>query len=953
MSDLRRPASRIALALTIALLAAWGAARAQDKKDEDKDKDTAALIKKLGHDKAEERAKAYKKLAAEGAAIKAELLTAYWGKEKELGQTIADMIQALGSDDWNVRRRATLVLADTGLAALPRLREARDSEDAEVAYRARILIDRIKAEKQEQIRTRNLIRASITQILGELGGAEAMPILADALTHGDLKTRRVAARSLARLELPAEQLLPVLTAALKDEDLWVAAYAAHGLGKLGDAAALPPLLAAARPPEPAKKKLPKKKPDPKKATKKDPKADPTSVVKLIHGLPAGSMPPLSSQSGGLRRSSLAFRRSRALRALEDYAREGDEAAVSALIAGLADPQWIVRIEATQSLERVVRHAGLPALKPRYKAQIKDARKLSEALTKRLPELIAALEPKRGQPEAEDVFAAVASVDSEAMNAFTDELCQPDGELKAASAIAALVNTRPLIAHRVQVVAEELIADPARRKLIQEALKRPLTRHLVSVRHQKDRKTLLVDIEGDGSLIALGEEGPTRIHPDQLVAIQFDPGDAVEGDEPMPEPAPAEDNRKVDQVLLTSGEKLTGDLEKLKDGIATLRWTTGRTLSVPEELIAAISLSRKLSSGFGSFAGADGEITTRNGSRLVGKVLAVDGQEVVFDMNGLPLTLTRKETVEIRFPRSPSSGSGPKLEGHFARARLLDGDRLWGTLLRYEAGSLVLGSETLGLVSVPVERILDLQLSKSLGFESDTTVVANNQGNSIVFFDLKGKVVRKIDNIPTPVDVERLQHGHLLVTLNREGAVIELDENGEEIWRVTGFSQPSDADRLPNGHTLVTDRGRGRIIELDYERNVVFQFSGIYCSDVERLPNGHTILADNSRGRVVEIDPFGNVAWELSGYRNLQDVDVLPNGNLLLTERINRVIEIDRSGREVWSKTGLRMPVDADRLANGNTLITEASASRVIEVDPSGKIVRQFTGLSTPMEANRR
>lgn len=59
--------------------------------------------------------------------------------------TIADFIRALGSDDWEVRERASAGLVGMGRAALAQLREAARSGDLEVSARARAAIAEIES----------------------------------------------------------------------------------------------------------------------------------------------------------------------------------------------------------------------------------------------------------------------------------------------------------------------------------------------------------------------------------------------------------------------------------------------------------------------------------------------------------------------------------------------------------------------------------------------------------------------------------------------------------------------------------------------------------------------------------------------------------------------------------------------------------------------------------------
>ncbi|OHB74652.1 MAG: hypothetical protein A2Z34_04660 [Planctomycetes bacterium RBG_16_59_8] len=72
-------------------------------------------------------------------------------------ERIRDLVEQLGDDDWNTRQRAACNLIGEGPAALPQLNEATQSPDAEVASKARIIID----------------------IIGKTGGIRLSPALAE------------------------------------------------------------------------------------------------------------------------------------------------------------------------------------------------------------------------------------------------------------------------------------------------------------------------------------------------------------------------------------------------------------------------------------------------------------------------------------------------------------------------------------------------------------------------------------------------------------------------------------------------------------------------------------------------------------------------------------------------------------------------------------------------------
>jgi HEAT repeat protein len=101
------------------------------------------------------------------------------------------LIHDLGSDDFSAREKATQSLTEIGRPALPALRGALQSADAEVRQRARRIMDSI------QTSTRYLL---------------------ENLKDPDPVQRKEAAEILERLGASAKSVVPALVEALKDKD---------------------------------------------------------------------------------------------------------------------------------------------------------------------------------------------------------------------------------------------------------------------------------------------------------------------------------------------------------------------------------------------------------------------------------------------------------------------------------------------------------------------------------------------------------------------------------------------------------------------------------------------------------------------------------------------------------------------------------------------------------------
>lgn len=69
--------------------------------------------------------------------------------EPELQEKIKNLIKDLGNDEARVREKATKELKEIGEPAVPLLKEAMESDDAEISWRTRIILRAIERKKQE------------------------------------------------------------------------------------------------------------------------------------------------------------------------------------------------------------------------------------------------------------------------------------------------------------------------------------------------------------------------------------------------------------------------------------------------------------------------------------------------------------------------------------------------------------------------------------------------------------------------------------------------------------------------------------------------------------------------------------------------------------------------------------------------------------------------------------
>jgi acetyl esterase/lipase len=184
-------------------------------------------------------------------------------------------------------------------------------------------------------------------------------------------------------------------------------------------------------------------------------------------------------------------------------------------------------------------------------------------------------------------------------------------------------------------------------------------------------------------------------------------------------------------------------------------------------------------------------------------------------------------------------------------------------------------------------------------------------------------------------------------------------SGREIWRAPN-NRGHDVQALENGDFLVTLEEEGAVVEYDPRQpadgNIVWEYGpaeGLKLTiSAERLSNGNTVIADTGSGKLVEIAPGGQVVWQyvnpdLAGNRMRHCRRTSSGTTLIAVEAASKIIEVDRAGKIVWSWTApggkSRRPYQAKRLPNGNTIVSLMNPGEVVEVNPAGEVVRSVGG----------
>jgi hypothetical protein len=110
---------------------------------------------------------------------------------------LPQLIRDLGADDYDTREAATQALQAIGAPAKDALQQAADSDDPEVRVRARKLLQGLHRGGAQARAVRRLMAI---RTLGELGKAEALPVLRPLVESKELFVAQYARRAMAAIE---------------------------------------------------------------------------------------------------------------------------------------------------------------------------------------------------------------------------------------------------------------------------------------------------------------------------------------------------------------------------------------------------------------------------------------------------------------------------------------------------------------------------------------------------------------------------------------------------------------------------------------------------------------------------------------------------------------------------------------------------------------------------------
>jgi hypothetical protein len=135
---------------------------------------------------------------------------------------------------------------------------------------------------------------------------------------------------------------------------------------------------------------------------------------------------------------------------------------------------------------------------------------------------------------------------------------------------------------------------------------------------------------------------------------------------------------------------------------------------------------------------------------------------------------------------------------------------------------------------------------------------------VVELDAQGKIVKKWSVTGRPVDVQRLENGHTLVTLQNGQKVVEIDDHGIIKWTTKiQLPTPFSAQRLDNGNTLITVLSGRKVVEVSADGSKEeWSIEGLVNPyHAKRLNNGNTLVVDQNGIYEYETAPK-KIVWKL-------------------------------------------------------------------------------------------
>jgi hypothetical protein len=220
------------------------------------------------------------------------------------------------------------------------------------------------------------------------------------------------------------------------------------------------------------------------------------------------------------------------------------------------------------------------------------------------------------------------------------------------------------------------------------------------------------------------------------------------------------------------------------------------------------------------------------------------------------------------------------------------------------------------------------------------------------------IIEKRFDIDRPLDLQRLDNGHVLLSSCR--ALVELDSDFKEVWRYSQKRIPLfSCQLLANGNILFGDATTSSIREIDRQGTIINSFDFPFVSHpndygtgfrlIRMLDNDRILAACYQTRKIVEFDWSGTVLWEADLEGNPYMPIRLPDGNTLVSlGPSGKIVEVSLNGDIVWDYDMFRdneLPTGwiagISILENGNIVYSDSSDDMLVEISREKKIVSIF------------
>ncbi|RKY27527.1 MAG: hypothetical protein DRP79_03205 [Planctomycetota bacterium] len=298
------------------------------------------------------------------------------------------------------------------------------------------------------------------------------------------------------------------------------------------------------------------------------------------------------------------------------------------------------------------------------------------------------------------------------------------------------------------------------------------------------------------------------------------------------------------------------------------------------------------------------------------------------------------------------GKGAK-NGWYAMVRVINRDRLVGTLAEMDKSALTLLTRYAGLVSLKRNLLDKVAFSDSPSFSYGNLLVTYCSNGVVAMYDSSGKRLWKYGKCSSPWDAVELPDGDILVAPYNQGRSLWLLSNkGEDVKKIAqNLSEPISVVLLENGNYLTSEYSHACLVEVTPNGAIKQRYlQGRMSNGVHiELARDDCVVTANGGNRVTKWSLKSNkVVWRKDGLQGAYGAVELGNGCIAVMEyNIKKVRVFDKNGNEKWSVNTNYNHYGVGVTPDGNALIpvmqrrNNRNVTVIIEYSPDGKKLREI------------